>query len=37
VEISNSLPASDNLDAEMDINLARETITESIKISAKEG
>jgi hypothetical protein len=36
VEISNSLSALENLDAEMDINSASETIRENIKFSTKE-
>jgi hypothetical protein len=36
VEISNSFAALENLDAEVDINRAWETIRENIKISAKE-
>jgi hypothetical protein len=36
LEISNSLTALENLDAEVDISRAWETIRENIKISAKE-
>jgi hypothetical protein len=36
VEISNSFAALENLDTEVDINMALETIRENIKISAKE-
>jgi hypothetical protein len=36
-EISNKFTTSENLDAEVDINRAWETIRENIKISAKEG
>jgi hypothetical protein len=36
VEISNRLAALENLDTEVDINRARETITGNMKISAKE-
>jgi hypothetical protein len=36
VEISDRLAASENLDAEADINRAWETIRENIKISAKD-
>jgi hypothetical protein len=36
VQISNRFAALENLDTEVDINRALETITENIKISAKE-
>jgi hypothetical protein len=36
VEISNRFAALENLDAEVDLNRALETIRENIKISAKE-
>jgi hypothetical protein len=36
VEISNKVAALENLDTEVDINRAWETIREKIKISAKE-
>jgi hypothetical protein len=36
VEVSNRLTASEDLDAEVEINCAWQTIRESIKISAKE-
>jgi hypothetical protein len=36
VEISNRFAALENLDTEVDVNKARETIRENIKISAKE-
>jgi hypothetical protein len=36
VEVSNSFAALGNLDAEVDINRAWETVRENIKISAKE-
>jgi hypothetical protein len=36
VEISNRFAALENLDAEVDINIAWETIRKNIKISAKE-
>jgi hypothetical protein len=36
VEISNRFTALENLDTELDINKARKTIRENIKISAKE-
>jgi hypothetical protein len=36
IEVSNRLAAFEDLDAEVDVNSAFETIAENIKISAKE-